>query len=304
MIDSGSTSESGDYKYFLDFVEHIDSLITKSNTTPLEDFSGLSPEQMHHLLYNPLESKRSPINLRANLSRETLDSVPFFRLLEEFIKIVGREGFIKLTPRGALPRKILHELYGFGFIKEELIEKGYVKLLRESDSVVLTTVPIVARLSGLVLKEFDRFTLTNRGRKFLEGGHREDDFQLILKTFTDRFNWGYNDGYPTSLVGQFGWAYSIFLLLKFGDSDRAVGFYANKYITAFPMLLDQFKGRTIGSPRKECISCYALRCFERFLKWFGFVQFKVEDNFVHRERNVVRRTEVLENVFALRQNKL
>ncbi|MCL5266969.1 MAG: hypothetical protein M1469_02560 [Bacteroidetes bacterium] len=300
MTNSESKPDNGDGEYFFDIEEYLSSLVRSSNAVPLEDFSGLSPDQMHHLLYYPLESERSPVYLQENLSGETFDAIPLFRLVEEFIKTVGREGFIKLTPKGALPRKILHELYGFGFLKEEFIEKGYVKLMRESDSVVLTTLPIVARLSGLITKKFGRFALTNRGRKSLEGNRREEMFRLVFETFTDKFNWDYNDRHPVSGVGQFGWAYTIFLLLKFGDSDRTIGFYADKYTTAFPTLWDRFQDGIWGTARDQCTSCYALRAFERFLKWFGFIQFKDDDDFLHREKSVVRRTDVLENVFALK----
>ena len=297
---SESKPDNGDGEYFFDIEEYLDSLVRKSNTGPLEDFSGLSPDQMHHLLYYPLESERSPVSLRENLSGETIDAIPFFRLVEEFIKIVKREEFIKLTPKGALPRKILHELYGFGFLKEEFIEKGYVKLMRESDSVVLTTLPIVARLSGLITKKFGRFTPTNRGRKFVEDNRREELFRLVFETFTDKFSWDYNDGHPAPGVGQFGWGYSIFLLLKYGDSDRTIGFYADKYMTAFPTLLDRFQVGILGPAQTQCTSCYALRCFERFLKWFGFVQFKGEDDFLHREKSLVKSADILAKVFALK----
>ncbi len=180
--------------------DYFNSLIRRNNTAPLDDFSGLSPDEMHYLLYNPL-GEGSPIYLRGNISDETLNLIPFFRLVEEFSKIIQRDGFIKLTPKGALPRKILHELYRFGFLKEEFIEKGYVKLMRESDSVVLTTLPIVARIGGLISKKYGRFTLTNRGRKFAEGNRREEMFRLVLETFILKFNWDYNDGYPVSGVG-------------------------------------------------------------------------------------------------------
>lgn len=132
MTTSNSKPDNGDGEYFFDIQNHLDPLVRRSNAAPLEDFSGLSPDQMHHLLYQPLASYASPIFLRENLSGETLNSIPFFRLVEEFIRIVKREQFMKLTPKGALPRKILHELYGLGFLKEEFIEKGYVKLMRES----------------------------------------------------------------------------------------------------------------------------------------------------------------------------
>lgn len=300
MTDAESKHDNGDGEYFLDIEEYLNSLVRNRNAAPLEDFSGLSPDQMRYLLYYPLDSGRSPICLEDRISGETLDAIPFFRLVEEFIKIVKREQFIKLTPKGALPRKILHEIYSFGFLKEEFIEKGYVKLLRESNSVVLTTLPIIAKLSGLISKKYGRYTLTNRGRKFGDINRREEMFRLVLETFIRKFNWEYNDGYPVAGIGQFGWSYTIFLLLKFGGSDRPIGFYADKYTTAFPTLWNGFEDGMFGTARQQCTSCYALRCFERFLKWFGFVQFKEDDDFLHRERSVVKSTDVLAKVFALK----
>lgn len=125
-------SKPGDGVPFSAIEDFFNSLVGRSNATPLDDFSGLSPDQMHHLLYYPF-GERSSICLRENISDDTLNSIPFFRLVEEFTRIVAREGVIKLTPKGALPRKILREIYGFGFLKEEFIEKGYVKLMKEAD---------------------------------------------------------------------------------------------------------------------------------------------------------------------------
>ncbi|MCL5033554.1 MAG: hypothetical protein M1395_00440 [Bacteroidetes bacterium] len=300
MTTSDSRPDNGDGEHFFDIQKYLDSLVRRSNAAPLEDFSGLSPDQMHHLLYHPLDSVGSPVCLRESISDGTLDSIPFFRLVEEFVRIVKREEFIKLTPKGALPRKILHELYGFGFLKEESIEKGYVKLMRESDSVVLTTLSIVASLGGLASKKDGRFTLTNRGRKFVEQNHREEMFRLVLQTFTGKFAWEYNDRYPVSEAGQLGWGYTVFLILKFGETDRTAGFYADKYMKAFPTILMRFKDDPFGPARRQCTDCYTLRVFSRFLKWFGFVQFNDDDEFFHREKSLVKSTDVLAKVFALK----
>jgi hypothetical protein len=82
--------------------------------------------------------------------------LPFFRLTEEFLKILQRDGSIKLTPLGALPKKALVELHGHGFIPEEGIEKGIHKLTREIDSVVLTMLHHNTELSGLMQGPHER----------------------------------------------------------------------------------------------------------------------------------------------------
>jgi len=101
------------------------------NNAPLNDFCGLSPAEMHHLLYSAYGDK-SPLGLRNDIENSTLNEIPFFRMTEEFLKIISREESIKLTPLGALPRKVLHELYNHKFIIEEIIEAGYSKTVERT----------------------------------------------------------------------------------------------------------------------------------------------------------------------------
>jgi hypothetical protein len=104
------------------------------NNAPVDDFCGLSPTEMHHLLYDAYGDK-SPLGLRIDIENSTLDDMPFFRLTEEFLRIISREESIKLTPLGALPRKTVHELYGHKLITEDIIEAGFSKLSREQNSL-------------------------------------------------------------------------------------------------------------------------------------------------------------------------
>jgi len=118
------------------------------NTTPLADFCGLSPGQMHQLLFHPLEPG-GVVQLRAEAPNEVLDQLPFLRLTEAFLRLLHREGGIRLTPLGALPLKYLRELYALGFILEPGVERGIHKLHREIDSLALTTLHQTTRLAGL-----------------------------------------------------------------------------------------------------------------------------------------------------------
>ncbi|MGI4736190.1 MAG: hypothetical protein ACRYG7_13520 [Janthinobacterium lividum] len=118
------------------------------NATPLADFCGLSPAQMHQLLFHPLEPG-GVVQLRAEVSDEVLDQIPFLRLTEAFLRLLHREGGIRVTPLGALPLKYLRELYAMGFILEPGVEMGIHKLHREIDSLALTTLHQTTRLAGL-----------------------------------------------------------------------------------------------------------------------------------------------------------
>lgn len=240
------------------------------NTTPLADFSGLSPAQMHQLLFHPLEPG-CVVRLRTEVPSEVLDQIPFLRLTEAFLRLLHREGGIRLTPLGALPLKYLRELYALGFILEPGVETGLHKLHREIDSLALTTLHQTTRLAGLARLARGQLLLTKKGSQLLVANQRPALWHLVLHTFTTRFPWASHDGYASPTVGQVGWAYSVYLLARFGAAAHPVSFYAGHYQRAFPSALVDFVGATYASPAERLASCYAVRTFERGLNWFGLV---------------------------------
>lgn len=241
------------------------------NATPLADFCGLSPRQMHQLLFHPLEPG-GVMRLRAEIPDVVLDQVPFLRLAEAFLRLLQREGSIRLTPLGALPLKCLRELYALGFILEPGIETGIHKLSREIDSLAITTLHQTTRLAGLARLARGQLLLTKKGSQLLAASQRPVLWQLVLHTFTARFPWASHDGYASPMAGQMGWAYSVYLLALFGTVAHPVSFYAGHYQRAFPIALVDFAAATYASPTEQLASCYEVRTFERGLNWFGLVE--------------------------------
>lgn len=143
--------------------KEVESSILLLNSIPQEDFCGLTTSEVHYLLYYPF-GEQSPLQFQKNVGDSILDAIPFFRLTEEFLKIIQRDKRIKLTPLGALPKKVLVELYSHGFILEDHIESGIVKLTREHDAISIRTVAIVSKLAGLIKLQYGRFFLTKTGK--------------------------------------------------------------------------------------------------------------------------------------------
>lgn len=258
-----------------DQIAQIDAHFQRYNEAPLAEFSGLSPTQMHHLMYDPLGSA-SPVRLRAELPAAVLDQVPLLRLTEELLKLVQREGHIKLTAGGALPRKYLHELYDRGILPDEFVEAGFVKINREIDSPFLHTVHIVATAAGLVKKIHGKLTVTKKGQLFQPPAQRPQLLRLLLEVFTGKFNWGYFDvfGNDDSPVGQLAWAYSVYLLARFGAEARLMHFYADKYLLAFPFVINSVREVTYMTREEQIRNYYSGRVFFRFARWFGLVHIK------------------------------
>jgi hypothetical protein len=184
---------------------------------PLDDFYGMTTNEIRHLLYSPFDDV-SPLKINSLIDNDTLNNIPFFRLTEKLLKIVQREGSIKLTDLGALPKKVLHELYEYKFIPEFFIEAGLSKLNREHDVISIMTAHNAARVSGILKKVKGNLLLTKSGLMLLNTEKRTDFFRKVLKSFTTEFNWACNDCYADFPIGQFGWGFTIFLLNKYGDN--------------------------------------------------------------------------------------
>jgi hypothetical protein len=247
-------------------------------------------------MYNPY-GVNSPLGFQESIEDSTLDCIPFFWLTEEFLKIVSREKSIKLTPLGALPRKVLHELYDHKFITEDLIEAGFSKLSREQDSVAMTSVHQSALLTGLIKKTKGKLSLTRDGKNHLSPDERSNLFIRIFSIFTNSFEWASTDGYPPRDVGQRGWAFTVYLLDKYGSDDHSVEFYGDKYLKAFPKSSALFTPAPWGMPQDHFVSCYHVRSFTRFLEWFGFVTVESTHGVHNAHLDIVKRTKVFGKVF-------
>jgi hypothetical protein len=219
----------------MDFLDEpkFEPLRVLFDNTPLDDFCGMTLNEIRNLLYSPFDDT-SALKINSDIDDDTLNNIPFFRLTEELLKIVQREDLIKLTSRGELPKKVLHELYEYKFIPEDFVEAGLSKLSRGIDAPSIMTAHHAAIVSGILKKVKGNLLLTQKGMMFLKTEKRIDFFLTVLKSYTTEFNWAWNDGYTDFQIGQFGWGFTIILLYTFGDKRRPKQFYADKFLKAFP----------------------------------------------------------------------
>jgi hypothetical protein len=267
------------------------------NNHPLDDFLGLAPIEIHALIYDAFGDK-SPVHFQENIDDNTLDKIPLFRIAEDFLKIIQRDKQIKLTPLGALPKKIMVEIYEKRFLLDEDIENGITKLWKEDDCISIKSARLTVEIAGLVRKYNGKLMLTKTGTKLLETNNRLEIFKQFFKAFTDRFLWSYNDLYPEQPIGQLAWAFSVIMLDKFGDQPQTVDFYAEKYLKAFPALISFFED-DYSSPEKKFVHCYGIRTFDRFLMWFGFVTVDKQKNYLNLETDKFKRTDLVRSIFKI-----
>jgi hypothetical protein len=74
----------------------INNIINSYNESPIQDFEGLSPNQIQLLSFHIFELD-NPLQINDSISNETLDKINFFRLCVEFLKIIQRKNGLKLS---------------------------------------------------------------------------------------------------------------------------------------------------------------------------------------------------------------
>lgn len=272
--------------------EHFDNM----NNLPREDFLGLSPNAMHYIVYDPYHDE-SPIKFKENISNEALDRIPLFRLFEELLLIIQGEKEIKLTKTGALPVKVVFELYEKKILTDDFIEEGISKLSREEDSMAIQNTRMLTELSKVVRKLKGKWLLTKATEKLLETNNRNELFKKFFQTYTDKFLWAYNDAYDDEQVGQFAWAFTLIALKKHGKQEQSAKFYAGKYAKAFPALIDNIPPGQYSSQKDSFYRCYQIRCLNRFLGWFGFIEIVKQKSIISSPEDKVIATVLIDDIF-------
>jgi hypothetical protein len=258
----------------------VQKLTKKYNNTGQKDFDGLSPEQMGGLLYS--NCGENLIKIKDNGGQD----IPLIKQISYYLTIIDTSKEIKLTKEGNLPPDIVKEIYSQKFISDYDIEAGITKLTKETDSMSVELTNILCQLGRLIKKRNGKITLTDVGKRLLS---TKKFLSIILTTFCSKFNWAYFDGFEDEEIGQFGCYYTIYLIDKYGDVKRESLFYANKY---FKALFKEYVGINT-----EQHLWYIVRTFDRFIKYFGFIENHEENKSITR---YVKKSELFNKYIEVR----
>ena len=193
---------------------------------------------------------------------------------------------------------MLGELHDHHFIAEPHIDDTGFKLRVEDDSPVMGTLHAVACISGLVRKVHGKLVLTKLGERMLGAKSRRQFFDIVFSTFTRKFNWAYNDGYPAFPLCQKAFGFSLYMVARFGSEEGHKDFYAHKFLTAFPDSINEFLEHQWSTPEHVFKMCYRLRTFDRFLEWFNLVDVEPNEEEGIHKRSLVRKSEIMDEIFV------
>jgi len=252
--------------------ETVNRVVNERNNAPLDDFCGLSPAQIHRLLYDPF-GEESPA--RYNLELTTFPETPILRILKQILMGLSQGG-LKMTAKGNVPPAFSQAVALSYHGEEGFREKTrFGRLRKEQDWGEIHTVRLIAEFAGFVKREKGRFRLTREGEQALSQGLNGRLFLDLFKAYTLKFNWAYRDGYPQMGIVQTTFLFTLFCLHRFGDEIRSGEFYAELFLRAFPKVLDESSQDPGWSPKEDAKICFSLRALERFASFFGFADIRM-----------------------------
>jgi hypothetical protein len=244
----------------------LDQITQQQNRRQLDEFHGLSPEQMHRMLNFPFASLEL---VRISEVVDANPAAPILSLFKLLTDTIGNQG-LKPTAKGNLPRNFCREAALIYWGEQRYQEKTrFGGINREDDFTDLHVTRLVAELAGLIRKHKGRFILSRDCRRLLSDGGLAAIYPRLFRAYVEQFNWAYRDNYPELRFIQSAFLFTLHLLTRYGDARQSQVFYEDVFLRAFPMLLDEVPPSPVFSPDDEVRSCYTWRTLVHFAGFLG-----------------------------------
>jgi hypothetical protein len=242
------------------------AFMQRRNQAPLDDFQGLSPEQMQRILHLPFAT---PQWIRFAARVDSAAAAPIMTLLRLLAEAIGTMG-LKATAKGNLPRNFCREA-ALAYWGELAYRKNtrIAGLNREEDFDEMHVTRLVAGLAGLIRKYKGRFLLTREGRRLVSAEGMGEAFPRLLRAYAEGFNWGYLDLFPELRIVQQSFAFSLYLLSRYGDRPRSAVFFEDAFLRAFPMAVGEVPPNPVYPPERLMRDCYTVRTLVSFAGFLG-----------------------------------
>jgi hypothetical protein len=273
-----------------------DSLMMLLNNRPIDDFEGFSPSEIHHILYD-LFSDDCPVKIRGNISEDVLKKIPFLLQVKYILDVINEKNEIKLTSRRCFPVWLVKDIYSQGFLKDDMIEAGITKLNREDASLTISVTHSIAGMAGLTKVQNNHILLTRKGKKLLDDWNGL--FLAIFKIFSLKYAWSQNDLYEDYDSCQRCFGFTLKLLSEYGAQKREVKFYGDKFLLAFPAMLELMEPSLYRNLEDVFLSCYSIRTFERFLVYFNLIEIDYTGTYPYDRKTFIRTTDIFDKVFEI-----
>lgn len=276
----------------------VDNYMRQRNTSPRAEFHGLSSEQMSKILYHPFES---PELAKFSDCLPAEPMAPAASLLQLLAEAIGDKG-LKPTVTGNLPRAFCRESARIFWGEEEYRHwSRYGELRSEPEFHQLHVTRLVGEMAGLIRKYKGKFILSRKYRSLYARQGTAAIYPLFLKSYITDYNWTYGDAYPEAPFLQGSFLFTLYLLHTHGDRQRTNSFYEDAFLQAFPMVLDEFKSPSYGTPEEAFRRAYSVRCLERFAGFLGLAEISKSEEAPLGDEFTLRKSPLLDQavVFSI-----
>jgi hypothetical protein len=242
----------------------------RRNSEPKPDFLGLSSDQVHRLIDLPFSHTSDMVLFTSDFGTEDMAGIPVVTQTERFLGDLSSVEPLKATVKGNLPPDFAKPL----FIEfDETPLKSFIKFRTETDSMTVHSLRLILSIGGWIKKEKGYFRLTRKGTKAVDQGFSAADYLDLFTAFVQKFNWGYQDGYPPFEIIQRATLFSLFILHKKARDFRKSYSLSPYFIRAFPLILVEAEPRW-DDVFSQIDRCYETRFLERFCAYFGLIELR------------------------------
>lgn len=265
----------------------LDGHVQQQNQCPMDEFHGLSPEQMHWILNRPFDS---PQLVCFPEVLDTQPNPPVMRLFSLLTEAIGEQG-LKPTAKGNLPRKLCREA-ALAYWGEQQYQRKtrFGDINREDNFHELHITRLVAELAGLIRKHKGKFILSRNCRSLLAKGGLAAVYPALFRAYVEQFNWAYRSGFSELHFIQRSFLFTLYLLSRYGENWQPQAFYEDAFLQAFPSVLDELPPNPIIDPERSLRSDYTWRNMEDFAQFFGLADVETtSDDCINREYRIKAR---------------
>ncbi len=276
------------------------------NNSGIDDFLGLSPDQMFTLQRSEIFEKGSGLELNEKVDIQLIKNTPFVKYIEFILKYLHNAKKVKATVQKNFPRKLsraFRELYLEGHKDKDIITERY-QVQSELDVPYLSLFRISMIKCRWIKLVKGSFSLTKKGAKIAEEGFSVKEFSEMLTSYITEVNWGYADRYPDAFEIQQNAYFLLYILHKKADNFISTDLFGETILKAFPMIEDQIDDDAIFGEDTKAIVCRI--CDFRFVNFFCFLfglletETRQNEKKISNEETFCKKSELFKKLFMWR----
>ncbi|WP_254774367.1 plasmid pRiA4b ORF-3 family protein [Marinobacter sp. AC-23] len=265
---------------------------------PASDLCGLSPNQVHELLQNPLNcpSVFKPL-FNAEAVSQALDTAPVIRMAKVLIDAMGDKG-IRLTSKGNLPLRQVQAMIQAG--GEEIVfpMARFGKARSEENVLAVHLSRVLLEVAGFTKKQKGYLLLKKTAATRLAKKGWLTFYRDMFSTALSQFNWAWMDFSEGLDDVQYIGPFCFWLLSEKGGQWQPVQEYLTDMLKAFPRL--PFAAYPVPYASEEDQVRWVLSSRMLILyRIFGLIELNPEQTrFRQEDKQMMRRTALFEGMFV------